>query len=54
MTREGREVSNREQWQELSRLLDSHKVRFTLDDRDNPLCHMLEAKLLAKEFEQAV
>lgn len=53
LTREGKEVSNREQWQELSRLLDSHTVRFTLDDRDNPLCHMLEAKLLAKEFEQA-
>ena len=52
-TREGREVSNKELWQELSRLLETHTVRFTLDDRDNPLCHTLEAKLLAKEFEQA-
>ncbi len=52
LTREGREVSNREEWQKLSRLLDSHTVRFTLDDRDNPLCHTLEAKVLAKEFEQ--
>lgn len=51
-TREGKPVSNKEQWQELSRLLEVHKVRFTLDDRDNPFCHMLEAKELAKEFEQ--
>ncbi len=51
-TREGGAVSNKEQWQELSRLLDLHDVRFTLDERDNPPCHMLEAKELAREFEQ--
>jgi len=51
-TREGGEVSNKEKWQELSRLLDKHDVRFTLDDRDTPPCHMLEAKELAREFEQ--
>lgn len=51
-TRDGAAVSNREQWQELSRLLERHDVRFTLDDRENPLCHLLEAKELAREFEQ--
>ena len=53
LTRDGKEVSNREQWLELLRLLEAHEVRFSLEDRDNPLCHMQEAKLLAKEFEQA-
>ena len=27
-------------------------VEVILDDRDNPLCHMQEAKELAREFEQ--
>jgi len=53
-TREGMPVSNRDQWQQLSKMLEVYEVRFTLDDRDNPLCHMLEAKEIAREFEQRV
>lgn len=52
-TREGNEVSNREFWQELASLLQIYQVHVVLDDRENPLCHMLEAKELAREFEQA-
>jgi ribonuclease HI len=52
LTREGTPVSNRELWQELSALLEKQDVTFRLDDRENPLCHMLEAKELAREFEQ--
>ncbi|MEE4165229.1 MAG: ribonuclease HI [Desulfocapsaceae bacterium] len=51
LTRDGKAVSNKTEWQQLARLLDSHEVHFILDDRDKPLCHMLEAKVLAKEFE---
>ena len=51
-TREGSPVSNRELWQELATLLNKFDVTFHLDDRDNPLCFMLEAKELAREFEQ--
>lgn len=53
-TREGTLISNREHWQELSDLLDKYDVIFTLDNRENPLCHMLEAKELAREYEQVV
>ena len=53
-TREGAEVSNKKQWQELASLLEAHTVRFILDDRENPLCHMLEAKEMAREYEQVV
>ena len=51
-TREGNPVSNKMQWQKLDVLLDTFKVVFHLEDRDNPLCYMLEVKELAKEFEQ--
>jgi ribonuclease HI len=51
-TREGSPVSNRELWQELAVLLENFKVTFHLDDRDNPLCFMQEAKELAREYEQ--
>jgi ribonuclease HI len=50
-TREGSPVSNRELWQDLAALLERFKVTFHLDDRDNPLCFMQEAKELAREFE---
>lgn len=52
-TREGSPVSNRELWQELAALLDEFEVTFHLDDRDDPLCFMQEAKELAREFEQS-
>ncbi len=51
-TREGNEVSNRKEWQKLSGLLDRFPVSFQLDQRDNPLCHLVEAKEIAREFEQ--
>ena len=52
LTREGAPVSNRELWQKLAALLKRFEVSFHLDDRDNPLCFMQEAKELAREFEQ--
>lgn len=51
-TREGSPVSNRELWQELAALLEKFEVTFHLDNRDEPLCFMQEAKELAREFEQ--
>ena len=51
-TREGSPVSNRELWQELAALLEKYEVTFHLDNRDEPLCFMQEAKELAREFEQ--
>lgn len=51
-TREGMVVSNKAQWQRLATLLDRFSVMFHLEDRDNPLCYMLEVKELAREFEQ--
>ena len=50
-TREGSEVSNKKQWQELSAQLETHQVRFMLGDKEQPLCHMVEAKEIAKELE---
>lgn len=51
-TRDGAPVSNRELWQQLSKLLEQHKVTFHLEDRDEPPCFLQEAKELAREFEQ--
>jgi len=50
-TREGSEISNKELWQEFSRLLDRYDVSFFLEDRDNPHCFVQEAKELAREYE---
>lgn len=50
-TRDDREVSNKNQWQELKQL----KMRFPLSvisiSSANPLCKLEEAKELAREFE---
>jgi ribonuclease HI len=51
-TREGSPVSNREWWQSLVELLQRYEVHFHLADKAEPLCHMQEAKELAREFEQ--
>lgn len=51
VTREGAEISNREQWQELCRLrrhIDLHVVPI---DPETPPCEMLIAKEIAREFE---
>jgi len=53
-TRDGAPVSNKELWQELSTLLEQHKVSFHLEGREDPLCSMQEAKELAREFEQGL
>ncbi|PID42765.1 MAG: ribonuclease HI [Proteobacteria bacterium] len=52
LTREGTPVSNRELWQQLARLMKRYEITFHLGDREDPLCFMLEAKELAREYEQ--
>ena len=51
-TREGAEVSNKELWLELDRLLSRYQVTFYLESKEEPYCFLLEAKELAREFEQ--
>jgi len=51
-TRDGNEVSNRSLWQELDALIKKYRVRFRLEDKENPPCFLQEAKELAREFEQ--
>ena len=51
-TREGAEVSNKELWLELDRLLERYQVVFHLEDKEEPYCFLLEAKELAREFAQ--
>jgi ribonuclease HI len=49
--KDGEQISNREQWQELSGLLDGLPVRFKLVDKKNtPPCHYQEAKAMAREW----
>ena len=50
-TREGSPVSNRSLWQELDALIGRYRVQFHLEQRENPRCHQLEAKELAREWE---
>ncbi len=49
-TREGLAVSNREEWQRLSVLLDRCRVTFHLIDKEQPPCHVASAKEIAKEI----
>jgi ribonuclease HI len=51
-TREGRDVSNKEMWQMVDKLMQRYRVSFCLEDRDLPHCFLQEAKELAREFEQ--
>ena len=51
-TREGGEVSNKQLWQELDRLMSRYKVSFYLENKENPHCFLQESKELAREFEQ--
>jgi ribonuclease HI len=50
LTREGKEVSNREEWKQLTILLQKLTVSFHVIDRDMPPCHSQEAKELAREW----
>lgn len=52
LTREGREVSNRNEWQQLAGLLDRLPVTFHLIDKAEPPCHLAAAKEMAKELFQ--
>jgi ribonuclease HI len=49
-TKEGLEVSNRQEWQELDALLRTFSVTFHLINKEEPPCHVSGAKELAKEF----
>lgn len=50
LTREGKEVSNREEWKQLNSVLQDLTVSFHVIDRDMPPCHCQEAKELAREW----
>jgi ribonuclease HI len=50
-TREGKEVSNKEQWMELARLRQEFAVTIVDVSEAEPPCHSQEAKELAREFE---
>jgi len=49
-TREGKVVSNKEAWQELSTVLQKLSVKFHVIDKEMPPCHSQETKLLAQEW----
>lgn len=51
LTRDAKDVANKEKWQQLAALQKRYDVSYHLTDKRNPLCYMLEAKELAKEFE---
>ncbi len=51
-TRDGKEVSNKSQWQQLKCLLDRMNVQIVLAEKDNLPCLLQEAKELAREFEE--
>jgi ribonuclease HI len=49
-TRDGKVVSNKGAWQELSILLQEFSVNFHVIDKEMPPCHCQEAKKLAQEW----
>ncbi len=51
-TRDGQDVSNREMWQAVAKLLKRYRVSFFQEGKERPPCLLQEAKELAKEFEQ--
>jgi ribonuclease HI len=53
-TREGKIVSNKEEWEELTRVLDGLAVSFHVVDKEMPPCHSQEAKELAREWVETV
>lgn len=50
LTRAGTDVSNRDEWQKLSGILDEQSVAFFVIDKEMPPCHSQEAKVLASEW----
>jgi ribonuclease HI len=53
-TREGKVVSNKEEWEELSSVMEGLAVSFHVIDKKMPPCHSQEAKELAREWVEAV
>jgi len=53
-TREGKIVSNKEEWQGLNRILQEFSVEFHVIDKEMPPCHSQEAKELAGEWVETV
>ena len=51
-TRDGRIVSNKEAWQELTDVLQNFSVTFHVMDKEMPPCHGQEAKELAREWRE--
>jgi ribonuclease HI len=51
-TREGEDISNGEQWRELAGLKKLFEMQVTAVSVETPPCHTLEAKEIAREFEQ--
>ncbi|AGF79783.1 ribonuclease HI [Desulfocapsa sulfexigens DSM 10523] len=51
-TREGKVVSNKEEWQELNLQLQEYSVILHVIDKEMPPCHSQEAKELAIEYQQ--
>ncbi|MEA3469406.1 MAG: ribonuclease HI [Thermodesulfobacteriota bacterium] len=49
-TREGKVVSNKEEWKQLSSLLQTHTVSFHVIDKEMPPCFNQEAKEMAAEL----
>lgn len=49
-TRDGKVVSNKEEWQELSCILHQVSVKFHVIDKEMPPCQSQEAKELAREW----
>ncbi len=54
VTREGKDVSNRDEWKQLNDLLQEFVVTFHVIDKDMPPCHSQEAKELARELVTAL
>lgn len=50
LTREGKAVSNREEWKQLNNVLQGLSVTFHVIDKDMSPCHSQEAKELAREW----
>ncbi|MCK5071725.1 MAG: ribonuclease HI [Desulfocapsa sp.] len=49
-TREGKVVSNKEEWQKLDQVLQEFSVKFHVIDKKFPPCHSQEAKEIAVEW----
>ncbi|MBM9605829.1 ribonuclease HI [Desulfopila inferna] len=51
-TREGADISNGKQWRELANLKEVFEIHVAAVSSEEPPCHLLAAKEIAREFEQ--